>query len=97
MDTLQKVLKKLKIKETGRYDNHFYIINLKDSDDYARMYTTLSTNAVNTEYPEFEKNSNNSTTKVVNYFETEEDGITFDIFLFANFVDDTYYVKIKER
>ena len=97
MDTLQKVLKKLHIEDRGRYDNHFYIINLDNSDDYAKMYTTLSNYAVNTEFPEFEKNSNNATTKVVNYFETEEDSITFDIFLFANFVEDKYYVKIKER
>lgn len=97
MDAIEKVLKKLKINKKGRYDNHFYIIPLEDSNDYARMYTTLNTNAVNTEFPEFEKNSNNTTTKVINYFETEVDNKAYNIFLFANFEENTYYLKISEK
>ena len=94
---IRDVLKKLGIKDTGRYVNHFYIIDLEDSNDYAKMYTTLDKNAINTEYPEFTKNTNNSTVKVVNYFELDVDNYTYDLFLFANFDEDKYYLKISER
>ena len=97
MTNIKNVLKKLDIQETGSYKDHFYIINLKDSNDYARMYTKLDKNAINTEYPEFAKNTSENTTKITNYFEIEDDSITYDIFLFANFKEDTYYLKIAER
>ena len=35
--------------------------------------------------------------KIVNYFEIEEDEITYNIFLFADFKNDKYYVKIGEK
>ena len=82
---IKNILKRLEIEDSGRYENHFYIIPLKDSNAYARMYTKLDKNAINTEYPEFTSNSNNATEKVVNYFELEEAEITYNIFLFADF------------
>ena len=94
---IRDVLKKLQIEDTGRYDNHFYIIDLADSNEYAKMYTKLDKNAINTEYPEFERNTNNSTVKVVNYFELDLNNYTYDLFLFADFANDKYYLKISER
>jgi len=94
---IRDVLKKLQIEDTGRYDNHFYVIDLADSNEYAKMYTKLDKNAINTEYPEFERNTNNSTVKVVNYFELDLNNYTYDLFLFADFDADRYYLKISER
>ena len=97
MDSVKKVLNKLDIHEAGAYKNHFYVIPLKDSNDYARMYTKLDKNATNTDFPEFAKNTNEATTKITNYFELEVDGQMYDIFLFADFNEEAYYVKIGER
>lgn len=94
---IKTVLHRLQIEETGAYDNHFYVIPLADSNEYARMYTKLDKNAINTEYPEFTKNSSDNTTKIINYFELDEDNTTYNIFLFADFDNDKYYVKIGEK
>lgn len=94
---IRPILKRLEIEDTGRYENHFYIITLEDSNDYARMYTKLDKNAINTEYPEFTSNSSNSTVRVVNYFEIEESEIVYNLFLFADFKNDKYYLKIGEK
>lgn len=97
ISNIKEILNKLGITETGSYKDHFYVIQLKDSNDYARMYTKLDKNAINTEYPEFAKNTNEATTKITNYFEIDVDEVTYDIFLFADFVEGKYYVKIAER
>lgn len=94
---IKPILKRLEIDDTGRYDNHFYVIDLADSNEYARMYTKLDKNAINTEYPEFTSNSNSSTVKIVNYFELEESSILYNIFLFADFKKGKYYLKIGEK
>ena len=94
---IKKILQRLEIEDAGRYENHFYVISLADSNAYARMYTKLDKNAINTEYPEFTSNSNSATEKIVNYFELEEDEITYNIFLFADFKNEKYYVKIGEK
>lgn len=94
---IKNLLKRLDLKKTGRYDNHFYIIDLENSDEYARMYTKLDKNAMNTEFPNFEQNSSSNTVKVTNYFEIDEDTITYNIFLFADFDKDKYYIKIGEK
>ena len=91
---LQNILTRLGLEATGKYDNKFYIINIEDSDAYAKMYTKLSKNAINTEFPTFGTNSNNSTVKVTNYFELEEDNQTYTLFLIADFDNDKYYLKI---
>lgn len=94
---IKNVLARLELDKTGTYDNHFYVIPLADSNDYAKVYTKLDKNAINTEYPEFTQNTNNTTTRIVNYFELEEDSITYNIFLFADFDNEKYYVKIGEK
>ena len=96
-NNIKNILDRLGIEPTGRYENNFYIIPLDNSDAYARMYTKLDKNAVNTEYPEIISNTNNTTEKIVNYFEIEENEITYNIFLFADFKNDKYYVKIGEK
>ncbi len=96
-NNITTLLKKLGIKDTGKYDNHFYVIQLADSDDYARYYTKLDELAINQEDPGFGTNTNNTTIKVTNYFEIEVDNVKYQLFLIANFNDDTYYLKIKEQ
>ena len=96
-NNIKNILDRLGIEPTGRYEKHFYIIPLDNIDAYARMYTKLDKNAVNTEYPEIISNTNNTTEKIVNYFEIEENEITYNIFLFADFKNDKYYVKIGEK
>lgn len=96
-NNIKNILDRLDIEPTGRYENHFYILPLDNSNAYAKMYTKLDKNAVNTEYPEITSNTNNATEKIVNYFEIEEDEITYNIFLFADFKNDKYYVKIGEK
>lgn len=91
---VQAILARLGIQETGRYDNHFYIIPIEDSNAYARMYTKLEKNAINTEYPTFGTNSSNATIKITNYFELEEDNNKYLLFLIADFDKDEYYLKI---
>ena len=94
---IKNVLARLEIDNTGAYDNHFYVIPLADSNEYAKVYTKLDKNAINTEYPEFTQNTNNTTTRIINYFELEEDSTTYNVFLFADFDNDKYYVKIGEK
>ena len=96
-NSITSILKRLEIDDTGRYENHFYIIQLNDSNEYAKMYTKLDKNAINTEYPEFTSNSSHATEKIVNYFELEENEITYNIFLFADFKNEKYYIKIGEK
>jgi len=91
------ILKKLGLNKKGHYDNQFYIIPLDNSDEYAKVYTLLNKNAVNTEYPNFGTNTNNSVVKITNYFEIDEDNVTYNIFLIADFDNDNYYIKIGEK
>ena len=92
--TIQEILARLEITESGKYDNRFYIINIENSDEYAKMYTKLSKNAINTEFPSFGTNTNNSTVKITNYFELDIDNKTYNLFLIADFDKDKYYLKI---
>jgi hypothetical protein len=91
---LENILSRLGLEATGKYDNKFYVINIEDSNEYAKMYTKLSKNAINTEFPSFGTNTNNSTIKVTNYFELEEDNEKYNLFLIADFDNDKYYLKI---
>ena len=91
---VKNILTRLGIEETGQYDNHFYIIPIDNSNDYAKMYTKLEKNAINTEYPTFGTNSSNATVKITNYFELEEDNNKYLLFLIADFDKDEYYLKI---
>ena len=96
INNIDKILDKLQLPNTGRYDNHFYVIDLEDSNEYARVYTKLDKNAVNTEEPNFGKNTNGSTVKITNYFEYEYDNVSYNIFLIADFLNGKYYVKLGE-
>jgi hypothetical protein len=91
---INKILARLELDNTGKYDNHFYIIDIKNSDEYAKMYTRLSKKAINTEYPTFGTNTSDSTVKITNYFELEEDNVKYLLFLIADFDNDSYYLKI---
>ena len=91
---VQKILDRLEIQNTGKYDNQFYKIELDSSDDYAKMYTKLEKNAINTEFPTFGTNSSDSTVKITNYFELEEENKKYLLFLIADFDSDEYYLKI---
>lgn len=93
-NVIQNILSRLGITETGTYNNQFYVINIENSDEYARMYTRLSKNAINTEFTTFGTNTSNSTVKVTNYFELEEDNVKYNLFLIADFDKDKYYLKI---
>lgn len=93
-NAVQNVLDRLEIGATGRYENHFYIIELENSDAYAKMYTKLTKNAINTEYPTFGTNTSDATVKITNYFELDEDNTTYRIFLIADFDSDKYYLKL---
>lgn len=97
MSNIEALLTRIGFEKTGRYENKFYIIKLEDSNDFAKAYTKLDKNTINTEYPNFGVTTNNSTVKVTNYFEIEEDNITYNIFLIADFDKDQYYVKIGEK
>lgn len=91
---VQQILDRLEIDFTGTYDNHFYKIEFENSDEYAKAYTKLSKNAINTEFPTFGTNTSDSTVKITNYFELEEDNIKYLLFLIADFDKDEYYLKI---
>lgn len=95
-NNIDRILTRLEIDKTGRYENQFYIIPIENSDEYARVYTKLSRNAINTEYPTFGTNTNNSTVKITNYFELEEDNNKYLLFLIADFQNDKYYLKIGD-
>lgn len=93
-NNVKEILKRLEIEDTGTYDNQFYVIQIENSDEYAKMYSKLSKNAINTEFPSFGTNTSNSTVKITNYFEIEEDNNLFMLFLIADFDADNYYLKI---
>jgi hypothetical protein len=91
---IKAVLNRLQIESTGSYENHFYVIPLADSNEYAKTYTKLDKNAINTEFPAFGTNNNNSTVKITNYFEIAENNTTYNLFLIADFNENDYYLKI---
>ena len=93
---IKNILARLGIEATGKYDNRFYVIDIENSDEYAKMYTKLSKNAIDTEFPTFGTNTSNSTVKVTNYFELEEDNDKYLLFLIADFQKDEYYLKIGD-
>ena len=91
---VKAILNRLGIDDSGKYDNHFYLIHLNNSDEYAKMYTKLNKNAINTEFPTFGTNKSDATVKITNYFEIEEDNNKYLLFLIADFDKEEYYLKI---
>lgn len=94
---IEELLIKLDLPKTGRYVNHFYIIDLEDSNEYAKMYTKLDKATINTEDPNFGRNTAGSTVKITNYFEYEDEDAEYNLFLFADFSEDHYYLKIGQK
>ena len=94
---INKLLKKLGLPNDGRYENKFYILPIADSNEYAKMYTLLDTSTTNTEFQSFELNTNSNLDKMVNYFETTLDNITYNFFLIGDLANDSYYLKIGEK
>ena len=94
---IKDILVKLDLEATGTYEGSFYVIPLQDSNEYARMYTKLTKNAVNTEYPSFTTNTTMATTKITNYFELDVDDMPYNIFLIADFQNDKYSIRIGEK
>ena len=41
---VKDILTRLEIDKTGTYENHFYLIPIEDSNEYAKMYTKLEKN-----------------------------------------------------
>ena len=58
--------------------------------------TKLNKNAINTEFPTFGTNTNDSTVKITNYFELEYENKKYLLFLIADFDNDLYYLKIGD-
>ena len=48
-NVVKTILERLDIEDTGTYDNHFYVVPIEDSNEYAKVYTKLNRNAINTE------------------------------------------------
>ena len=94
-NSIKNILRRLGLVDcTGAYDNHLYVIQLDNSDEYAKTYTKLCKNAINTEFPSFGTNTNDSTVKITNYFELEVNNDKYLLFLSADFDKDDYYLKI---
>lgn len=93
---IKNILARLEIDETGTYNNKFYVVPIADSNEYAKVYTKLSKNAIDTEYPTFGTNTSDTTIKITNYFELEEDSDRYLLFLIADFQEDKYYLKIGD-
>lgn len=91
------VMKALDINLPGRYEKKSYIMQLKDSDEYGKMYTKLGDNATNIEFPDFGTNTNDTTIEVTNYFEISVNNVDYVIELTADFENDNYFIKIGEK
>ncbi len=91
------LLKKLDIEERGSYVDDFYVIKLKNSDDYGRMYGKLDALTTNLGDPSIGTNTNDSTVNVVTYFETEINDIAYELFLEADFAEDSYELRLTEK
>lgn len=96
-NNLQDILHEIGLPTTGRYINHFYVIDLADSNEYSQVYTLLDTNTLNTEDPTFGKSDTGSVERITNYFEYTFSAITYNIFLIADFKNDRYYMKIGQQ
>lgn len=91
------LLKKLNIEERGSYVDEFYVIKLKNSDDYDRMYGKLDAETTNLGDPSIGVNTNDSTVGITTYFEAEINDIAYDLFLEADFAEDSYELRITEK
>lgn len=85
-----KFLESLGISTEGEFDENRYIVELKDSDEWARYYSVLAEN------PDFELSEASSMSQefasVITYVSDE-----YRIGLNANFDDNYYTISVEEN
>lgn len=91
---ITEILDKLGLGKERTYDNGFYVIDIDNSDDYARYQTRLSKIANDSENPSQELNTNDTLVKWTSYYTIEVNNKTYNLFLIADFDDNTYQLKI---
>lgn len=91
------LLKKLGIEERGAYEDEFYVIKLKDSDAFGEMYGKLDGETMNLGDPSIGVNTNDTTTDITGYFETDMGDVKYELYLAADFANDSYELRIKEK
>jgi hypothetical protein len=91
------LLKKLGIEERGTYEDEFYVVKLKDSDAFGEIYGRLDGEATNLGDPSIGVNTNDTTTDITGYFEADMGDVTYKLYLTADFADDIYELRIKEK
>ena len=91
---IKAVKKKLGIEEPGRYENDTYIIELKDSNGWARYISILDEKAVPDGYPEYSVDSSD-TDFWTEYYRTEIDGTTYLLILEADLANNRYQLRIS--
>ena len=69
-------------------NKQIYITDAMPSDTYSNDYFEFTIDG---------KNTSNNTVKITNYFEFEFENVLHDIFLIADFNEDTYLLKIGEK
>lgn len=84
-----KLLDDLGLDPTGDFDEHRYIVQLEDSDEYARYYTKLD------EAPDFQLiDSSSISAEHVNVLTYSDN--TYKFKLSANFDDNYYTLSVEE-
>lgn len=84
-----KLLDDLGLDPTGDFDEHRYVVQLEDSDEYARYYTKLD------EANDLELiDSSSVSAEFINVLTYSDDKYTFK--LSANFNDDYYTLSVEE-
>lgn len=95
-DDITEILDKLGFAKEGRYENGFYVIDIDNSNEYARYQTRLSKIAIDSENPSQELNTSNSLVRWTDYYTMEVNNREYNLFLIADFDNNTYQFKIKE-
>lgn len=88
-ETVIKMLDELGLDTTGKFDEHRYIVQLEDSDEYARYYTKLD-NAENLHLLDASSISEEYA-NVLTYSNGD-----FRFSLNANFDDNYYTLSVEE-
>lgn len=83
-----KLLDDLGLDPTGEFDEHRYVVQLEDSDEYARYYTKLD------EAADFQLvDASSISAERVNVLTYSDD--TYKLKLSANFDDDYYTLSVE--
>ena len=91
---ITEILDKLGLGKEGVYNDGFYVIDIDNSDDYARYQTRLSKIANDSENPSQELNTDDTLVKWTSYYTMEVNSKTYNLFLIADFDNNTYQLKI---